>query len=291
LIDFPNDSLVRFARTGQMGSEQPAALFEGQWFDLAGLGIDFSGENLAPDVLADVANQVKRGGVKNTIESPERLGPPLAKANSIVCIGQNYTAHARESGSEPPKVPIVFFKHPSTFSGPFDPVPIPPGALKVDWEVELAVVIGREISYAKDDQEALAAIAGYSISNDVSERFFQVENSGGQWSKGKCFPHFNPFGPFLVPATELSDVGNLRLQSTVDGEKRQDSNTGDMIFTVAQLIRDLSNVMRLVPGDIVNTGTPEGVAFSGRFPYLSPGNRVRLEIQDLGYQEQEFVAV
>jgi 2-keto-4-pentenoate hydratase/2-oxohepta-3-ene-1,7-dioic acid hydratase in catechol pathway len=165
---------------------------------------------------------------------------------------------------------------------------VPRGSTKTDWEVELAVVIGKQARYVETDEEALACVAGYTVSNDVSERTFQIEVSGGQWSKGKCCETFNPLGPSLVPADEVSDVQGLQLKSWVNGEPRQDSNTRDMIFSVAALIRDLSQYMVLSPGDIVNTGTPEGVALSGRFPYLAPGDTMELEIEGLGRQKQSL---
>jgi len=286
---YPNDSLVRFARSGVVGEELPVALWEGKWFALSQAVEDFDEHQLNPVKLEGLVNAVKSGEFEVLGSRPSRLGPPIARANSIICIGQNYAAHARESGSEPPEEPIIFFKHPSSLSGPFDPVALPPAASKVDWEVELAVVIGLPLSCAETREQALSAVAGFSISNDVSEREYQINRSGGQWSKGKSFPFFNPFGPFLVPASQVGNADNLTLQSFVDGSPRQASNTSDMIFSVADLIIDLSRVMRLMPGDIINTGTPEGVAFSGKFPYLRVGNRVRLEIETLGYQEQEFI--
>jgi 2-keto-4-pentenoate hydratase/2-oxohepta-3-ene-1,7-dioic acid hydratase in catechol pathway len=202
-----------------------------------------------------------------------------------VCIGMNYAAHAAESGSAPPPYPVVFFKHPNTVVGPYDEVLLPRGSEKSDWEVELAVVIGRTARYLSSPEEALACVAAYTISNDVSERAFQLEVSGGQWSKGKCCETFNPLGPALVPADEV-DPQALGLRSYVNGEPRQDSNTRDMIFSVAELVRDLSQYMTLDPGDIVNTGTPEGVALSGRFPYLAVGDVVECEIDGLGRQRQ-----
>jgi 2-keto-4-pentenoate hydratase/2-oxohepta-3-ene-1,7-dioic acid hydratase in catechol pathway len=214
-----------------------------------------------------------------------RVGAPVAKPAAVVCIGLNYVAHAAESGVEPPKNPVVFYKHPNTVVGPYDEVLIPRGSSKTDWEVELAVVIGKTARYLETDEEALACIAGYTISNDVSERALQLEVSGGQWSKGKSCETFNPLGPALVPADEV-DAGNLDLKSWVNGEVRQDSNTRDLIFSVAAVIRDLSQYMTLDPGDIVNTGTPEGVALSGRFPFLSPGDVFECEIQGLGRQKQ-----
>ena len=216
------------------------------------------------------------------------MGAPIARPEAVICIGQNYAAHAAESGADAPTTPIVFFKHPNTVVGPHDDVPIPPGAIKVDWEVELGVVIGRRASYLKDEQEALDVIAGYVTSHDVSERDFQIAESGGQWSKGKCAENFNPVGPALVPAAEVEQQ-DLRLWSSVNGEARQDSTTGDMVFTVAQLVHHLSQYMVLSPGDLINTGTPQGVALSGRFPYLSDGDVVEIGIEGLGDQRSVFV--
>jgi 2,4-didehydro-3-deoxy-L-rhamnonate hydrolase len=206
-----------------------------------------------------------------------------------VCIGQNYVAHAAESGAEPPTVPIIFLKTPNTVVGPDDDVCIPRGAQRTDWEVELAVVIGRRASYLDSPDDADAYIAGYATSNDVSERDYQLEQSGGQWSKGKCCATFNPLGPWLVPADEVGDPQDLRLRSWVNGEPRQDSNTADMIFGVHHLVWSLSQYLVLEPGDIVNTGTPEGVALSGRFPYLTSGDVMELEIDGLGRQRQRLV--
>ncbi len=219
-----------------------------------------------------------------------RVGAPVANPGAVLCIGQNYAAHAAESGDPPPETPILFFKHPNTIVGPFDDVAIPPDAHKVDWEVELAVVIGKRARYLSSPEEALEHVAGYTISNDVSERAYQIEESGGQWSKGKCCETFNPLGPYLVPSQDVPDVQALRLWSEVNGEIRQDSNTQDMIFSVGYLIWHLSQYLVLDPGDIVNTGTPQGVALSGRFPYLSAGDNVRLGIDLLGEQRQNLVA-
>ncbi|MFF0648962.1 fumarylacetoacetate hydrolase family protein [Streptomyces tendae] len=208
----------------------------------------------------------------------------------MVCIGQNYAAHAAESGSEPPARPIIFLKPPNTVVGPHDQVDIPRGSTKTDWEVELAVVIGRTARYLDNPQQALQHVAGCAVSNDVSERTFQLEHSGGQWSKGKSCATFNPLGPYLVPADEVPDLQNLRLRSSVNGEPRQDSRTADMIFSVAQLVHDLSHYMVLDPGDIINTGTPQGVALRP-LPLPAPGDVMEIEIEGLGRQRQTLRSV
>lgn len=283
-----DDDLVRFARAGNPGREKPVALWRNIWLELSGSVSDFTPDTISAYLFEQLEELVRHSRVPQSVDVPVRLGPPLSRANSIVCIGQNYAAHARESGAEPPEMPIVFFKHPGALTGAFDEVPIPAGAKTVDWEVELAIVIGRDLYRAESLEEAKAAIVAYSISDDVSERDYQISRSGGQWSKGKSFPRFNPFGPFVVPASAFSDGHVWRLGSFVNGEKRQDSTTADMIFSVEEIVYDLSQVMELQPGDIINTGTPEGVAFSGRFPYLAPGDVVRIEIERLGHQEHVF---
>ncbi|MGO3292352.1 MAG: fumarylacetoacetate hydrolase family protein [Brachybacterium alimentarium] len=279
---------MELRRLGPIGQEKPALVQDGVTYRLEGLTADIDGAFLADGGLEKAARASAAGElpVWEGAES-ERVGAPIARPEAVLCIGQNYAEHAAESGAEPPTTPILFFKHPNTVVGPHDEVPIPPGATKVDWEVELGVVIGRRASYLKDEQEALDVIAGYVTSHDVSERDFQIAESGGQWSKGKCAENFNPVGPALVPAADVEQQ-NLRLWSNVNGEARQDSTTADMIFSVAQLVHHLSQYMVLSPGDLINTGTPQGVALSGRFPYLSDGDVVELGIEGLGEQRQVF---
>lgn len=277
---------MELLRLGAFGEERPyVRAADGTVHDLSSLTPDVDGAFLAADGIARTRAALEAGSLPVADTDGLRVGAPIARPGAVVCIGQNYAAHAAESGAEPPKHPIVFFKHPNTVVGPYDEVLVPRDSAKTDWEVELAVVIGKQARYVETDEDALACIAGYAVSNDVSERAFQIEVSGGQWSKGKCCETFNPFGPALVPADEV-DPTNLNLRSWVNGEPRQDSNTQDMIFSVAALIRDLSQYMVLSPGDIVNTGTPEGVALSGRFPYLSPGDTMEMEIEGLGRQKQ-----
>ena len=280
---------MELRRLGPLGAEKPALVGDGVTYRLESLTDDITGAFLADGGIEKAAAALAAGDlpVWEGAES-ERIGAPIARPEAVICIGQNYAEHAAESGAEPPSTPIVFFKHPNTVVGPNDEVPIPPRATKVDWEVELGVVIGRRASYLKDEQEALDVIAGYVTSHDVSERDFQIAESGGQWSKGKCAENFNPVGPSLVPAAEIEPQA-LRLWSSVNGEARQDSTTSDMIFTVAQLVHHLSQFMVLSPGDLINTGTPQGVALSGRFPYLTDGDVVEMGIEGLGEQRSVFV--
>jgi len=201
----------------------------------------------------------------------------------------NYAAHAAESGSEPPTQLVMFMKAPNTVIGPDDDVTIPPGSEKTDWEVELGIVIGRRASNLESPADARAHIAGFTTVNDLSERDWQLAGSGGQWSKGKSAPGFCPTGPWLATPDEL-DADDVRLRSFVNGEPRQDSRTADLIFGIDTIVWELSRYLTLEPGDLVLTGTPEGVALSGRFPYLRAGDVVELEIDGLGRQRQRYVA-
>jgi 2-keto-4-pentenoate hydratase/2-oxohepta-3-ene-1,7-dioic acid hydratase in catechol pathway len=281
---------MRLARLGNAGNENPVAIDGDISYDLSPITRDIDGAFLASGGVETVRAALVAGQL-NPLEGAAdlRVGPPLARPSAVLCIGQNYAAHAAESGSAPPTAPVLFFKHPNTVVGPYDDVRIPPGAATVDWEIELAIVIGRTARYLASPAEALACIAGYTVSNDVSERTYQMEESGGQWSKGKCCETFNPLGPYLVPAAEVPDPQGLRLWSSVNGEPRQDSTTADMIFSVADLVWDLSQYLVLDPGDVINTGTPEGVALSGRFPYLVSGDTMEVGIDGLGQQRQRLV--
>ena len=277
---------MQLQRLGPAGSERPyVRADDGTLFDLSPVTTEIDRAFLAADGIARACAALAAGTLSAVDDTGLRVGAPVAKPGAVVCIGMNYAAHAAESGSAPPPYPVVFFKHPNTVVGPYDEVLLPRGSEKSDWEVELAVVIGRTARYLSSSEEALGCVAAYTISNDVSERAFQLEVSGGQWSKGKCCETFNPLGPALVPADEV-DPQALGLRSYVNGEPRQHSNTRDMIFSVAELVRDLSQYMTLDPGDVVNTGTPEGVALSGRFPYLAVGDVVECEIDGLGRQRQ-----
>jgi 2,4-didehydro-3-deoxy-L-rhamnonate hydrolase len=279
---------VQLMHLGPAGQERPVLEdADGTLFDLTSLTDQVDGAFLAAGGPARALDAAAAGSLPRFDGTGLRVGPPVKNTGAVVCIGMNYAAHAAESGSAPPTSPVIFMKTPNTVIGPNDDVLIPRGSVKTDWEVELAVVIGRHASYLDSPEDADAYIAGYTISNDVSERAFQIEQSGGQWSKGKCCPTFNPLGPGLVLPQGVPDPQALRLSTTVNGEPRQDSSTKDMIFGVRYLIWHLSQYLALEPGYIINTGTPEGVALSGRFPYLRDGDVVELRIEQLGQQRQQ----
>jgi 2,4-diketo-3-deoxy-L-fuconate hydrolase len=276
---------MKLLRVGPVGAEVPVVMDgAGHTFDVSSVTTDFDGAFFAGGGLERLA--AAAGRLPAIDISGRRIGPPITRPGAVLCIGMNYAAHAAESGSAPPTVPILFYKSPNTVIGPDDEVLIPRGSAKTDWEVELGVVLGKTARYLPSREAALECVAGYVLSNDVSERAFQLETSGGQWSKGKSCETFNPLGPYLVTVDEIGDPQDLRLQSWVNGEPRQDSTTRDMIFDVAEIIYQLSQVLVLDPGDLVNTGTPQGVALSGRFPYLTTGDVMELEIQGLGRQRQ-----
>jgi 2,4-diketo-3-deoxy-L-fuconate hydrolase len=218
-----------------------------------------------------------------------RLGPCVVRPSKIVCIGLNYAGHARETGADMPTEPIIFFKATTSLCGPNDDLVLPPGSEKTDWEVELAIVVGKRASYVTE-QDALEHVAGYALHNDYSERAWQLER-GGQWVKGKSFDTFAPLGPFLATKDEVPSPNELRLWLSVNGERRQDSNTSDMIFFIPKLVSYLSQFMTLLPGDIISTGTPFGVGLGLDPPvYLKVGDVVELGIDGLGTSRQNAVA-
>ena len=280
---------MKLARLGSVGSERPALLSDGSYFDISEFTPDIDGAFLSSGGVERVRSAAAAGALP-LLDGAEgaRIGAPIARPGAVICIGMNYAAHAAESGSAPPTIPIMFLKTPNTVVGPNDAVAIPRRSVKTDWEVELGVVIGRRASYLDDPSQSIEHIAGFVVANDLSERTFQLEESGGQWSKGKSAAGFNPTGPWLVTPDEV-DYRNLRLRSWVNGEPRQDSTTADLIFDVDFLIWHLSQYLVLDPGDLVLTGTPEGVGLSGRFPYLAVGDVCEIEIDGLGRQRQEFV--
>lgn len=284
---------MKIMRLGESGSEQPAVLVSSadgtdRYFSLLPLTADVDGAFLGAGGLGRVRKALEAGELP-VLEGAAalRIGSPVARPGSVVGIGMNYAAHAAESGAEPPTIPVVFLKPSNTVTGPCDPAPMPPRSTHYDWEVELGIVIGREASYLGSVGEAAACIAGYVTANDLSEREYQLPGAAGQWTKGKSLPGSTPLGPWLVPADGI-DGGNLRLRSWVNGEPRQDSSSSELIFDAPTLVHHCSQYMRLEPGDVILTGTPQGVALSGRFPYLRPGDVVEAEVEGLGRQRQEL---
>ena len=280
---------MKFAQIGAIGAEQPVLVHGGRNYGLSSLTPEIDGNFLSQGGPAAAAAALAAGSLPEVSSKDVRYGAPLARPSAVICVGLNYAAHAAESGAEPPEHPIIFLKTPNTVGGPDDAVGIPRGSTRTDWEVELGVVIGSRASYLESAEAAHNHIAGFVVVDDLSERDFQLNVSGGQWSKGKSSPGFCPTGPFLVTPDEV-DTGDLRLRSWVNGELRQDSSTADMIFDVATIVWNLSQYMVLEPGDLICTGTPEGVALSGRFPYLKAGDVVEIEIEGLGRQRHEFLA-
>jgi 2-keto-4-pentenoate hydratase/2-oxohepta-3-ene-1,7-dioic acid hydratase in catechol pathway len=283
---------VQLARLGPAGAEVPVAFSPdgGTALDLRPLTADIDAAFLAGGGLDRARAALEAGDLAPLADAAQlRIGPPVARPGAVLCIGMNYAAHAAESGARPPEQPVLFLKTPNTVAGPDDAVPVPRGSTRTDWEVELAVVVGRRALYLDSPADSLAHVAGFAVADDLSERDFQLAVSGGQWSKGKCAPGFAPLGPRLVTPDEV-DHRDLRLRSWVNGEPRQDSSTRDMVFDVEFLIWHLSQYMALEPGDVVLTGTPEGVALSGRFPYLRPGDVVEIEIEGLGRQRHEMTS-
>ncbi|MEU8324495.1 fumarylacetoacetate hydrolase family protein [Nonomuraea sp. NPDC048881] len=275
-------------RIGAPGAEKPVVrVDDDHYVDVSDLTPDFDERFFAAGGPALLAERVAAG--PRQAFAGERVGAPIARPHQILCIGLNYRDHAAETGQAVPAEPILFTKSPNTLVGPDDDVRIPRGATKTDWEVELGIVIGRRTSYLDSPEQAAAAIAGYCVVNDVSERAFQMER-GGQWSKGKSAETFNPAGPWLVTPDELADVRNLGMWLDVNGVRRQTGSTKTMIFDPYVIVHHLSQFMVLEPGDLINTGTPPGVGM-GHDPqiWLRPGDVMELGIDGLGSQRQRVV--
>ena len=279
-------------RIGAVGSEKPVVrVSDDAYIDVSDVVPDFDESFFASGLdrlRSTVAERLAAGRQRAFVG--ERIGSPIARPHQILCIGLNYSDHAAETGMPVPDEPILFTKSPNTMVGPNDDVRMPRGATKLDWEVELGVVIGTRASYLKDEAAASAAIAGYTIVNDVSERAFQNER-GGQWSKGKSAETFNPCGPWLVTPDEIDDVLALGMRLDVNGERRQRGSTATMIFSPAYIVHYLSQFMVLEPGDLINTGTPPGVGM-GMKPqqWLKGGDEMTLGIDGLGEQRQRVIA-
>ncbi len=279
---------MRLVRFGAVGAEKPGLVdAEGRIRDLSGHVADITGATLAPESLA----RLKALDLASLPLAPEgvRLGAPVARVWNFIAVGLNFTDHAKEIGSQLPPEPILFNKLGNSIVGPNDDIITPKGSLKLDYEIEIAFVIGKRARYV-DEADAAAHIAGYTICNDVSERHFQVERKG-QWMKGKCFETAGPLGPWLVTPDEIADVDGLAMRTEVNGEVRQNGSTADMIFRIPFLLSYISQFMVLEPGDVVTTGTPAGVALGMKPPkWLVPGDEVRMTIDGLGEQRQRVVA-
>lgn len=281
---------MRLLRVGPCGAERPGVwLDDDHYLDLSAEVDDFDEAFFEEAGLEKVRSLVAECKGVPTPFNGQRIGAPVARPHQILCIGLNYSDHAKETGQDIPAEPIVFTKSPNTLVGPSDEVIMPRGAEKLDWEVELAIVVGSRAEYLESTEEAERCIAGYMVVNDISERAFQLER-GGQWCKGKSAATFNPAGPWLVTADEVPDVGSLALWLDVNGSRRQTGNTSSMIFNPATVVQYLSQFMVLEPGDIINTGTPPGVGMGLTPPvFLQVGDVMELGIDGLGSQRQEIV--
>jgi 2-keto-4-pentenoate hydratase/2-oxohepta-3-ene-1,7-dioic acid hydratase in catechol pathway len=280
---------LKLARLGKIGSEKPAiVLSDTQAVFVDDVIEDFNRETLSNGAIEKLKKLDLTDRPKVNI-ADYRLGSPVARPTKAICVGLNYAKHAKEAGAEPPQEPVIFMKAPDTVVGGFDDIVIPPNSVKTDYEVELCVVIGKDALYLESPAKAKEHILGYTISQDISERHWQIERSG-QWMKGKSFPSFNPIGPWIVTADDFNPH-DVRLWTTVDGEKRQDSRTSDLIFGIDHCIWYISQFMELKAGDIVNTGTPEGVGMGFKPErYLTAGQVVETGIDGLGTIKSNVVA-
>lgn len=279
---------MRLIRFGKEGQERPGILnAKNQRVDVSSFGEDYHENFFATNGLTRLANWLNVNEAQcPVVRDDERLGSAVARPSKIICVGLNYARHARESGMEIPKEPVLFMKSTSSLVGPDDDLVIPKNSSKTDWEVELAVVIARKATYVSE-RDAMDYVAGYILHNDYSEREFQLER-GGQWVKGKSADTFAPLGPFMATKDEIKNPNQLRLWLKVNGELKQDSNTSDMIFPIPFLVSYISQYMSLLPGDVISTGTPEGVGLGFKPPqYLKPGDVVELGIEGLGSAKQK----
>ena len=278
---------MKLIRFGTLQNEKPGVqLQDGTRLDVSAFGSDYDETFFGTEGLEKLSQWLEQHQDSCPVVARDvRLGAPLARPSKIVCVGLNYAKHAEESGMAPPEEPVLFFKASSAITGPFDPIRIPKGSTKTDWEVELALVIGKKASYVSE-QEALNHVAGYVLHNDVSERAFQLERSG-QWVKGKSCDTFAPLGPFIATTDEIKDPNSLDLWLKLNGKLMQNSNTSDFIFNVQEVVSHISQFMTLLPGDIISTGTPFGVGLGLTPPrYLKEGDEVELGIEGLGISKQ-----
>ena len=277
---------MKLLRFGEPGKEKPGIFFNNEFFDLSSFGEDYDEHFFETDGIKRLSEWLNANKADlPKVKANTRLGAPFRRPSKIICIGLNYTKHAFETKMPLPKEPIIFFKSTTALTGPNDGVTIPRNSLKTDWEVELAVVIGKKASYV-EEKNSMDYVAGFCLHNDYSEREFQLERNG-QWAKGKGCDTFAPIGPYLVTKDEITDFNNLHMWLKVNGQMMQDNNTNDMIFEVPFLISYISQFMTLLPGDVISTGTPHGVGMSLNPPmYLKAGDVVELGIEGLGEQRQ-----
>lgn len=278
---------MKLIRFGEAGQEKPGVLQnDGTRLDVSSIVADYDENFFASGGLQKLREWLSANTAGPRVDSSVRLGPPIGRPSKIVCIGLNFRDHATETKGVPPKEPVIFFKSTTALAGPNDPVKIPRGASKLDWEVELAVIIGSKASYVPQDS-ALDHVAGFALHNDYSERSFQLER-GGQWVKGKSADTFAPLGPFLATVDEVPNYSALKMWLKVNGEYRQQSSSAEMIFGIPFLVSYVSQFMTLLPGDVISTGTPAGVGLGMKPPqYLKPGDVVELGIEGLGESRQE----
>lgn len=275
---------MKLIRFGELGKEKPGMIIQDKKFDISSFGEDFNEVFFETDGLKRLSEFIAQKDFPQ-LPGDIRIGCPLVRPSKIVCIGLNYTDHAKETNTLPPSEPILFLKSTTSIIGPNDSIIIPKNSVKTDWEVELAVVIGKKASYIREEN-GMDHIAGYVLHNDVSEREFQLER-GGTWDKGKGCDTFAPIGPILITTDEISDPHQLHLWLTVNGKTMQDGNTSNLIFKIPYLISYISHFMTLLPGDIISTGTPAGVGLGMKPPvYLKPGDMVELGIEGLGSAKQ-----
>ncbi|WP_374165764.1 fumarylacetoacetate hydrolase family protein [Arcticibacter sp. MXS-1] len=281
---------MKLIRHGELNKEKPGVIIDEVSYDASAFGEDFNEAFFETDGIARFAKFVEENrGSLTPLPEGTRLGSPVARPSKILCIGLNYADHAKESNAALPQEPVLFMKSTTSLAGPFDDIVIPRNSTKTDWEVELALVIGKKASYV-DESEAMDYVAGYCLHNDVSEREFQLERSG-TWDKGKGCDTFAPIGPFLATTDEIADPDRLRLWLKVNGQTMQDGSTEDLIFKIPFLISYLSQFMTLLPGDVISTGTPKGVGLGMNPPvYLKPGDVVELGIDGLGSARQNVKA-
>jgi 2,4-diketo-3-deoxy-L-fuconate hydrolase len=279
---------MKLIRFGESGKEKPGVILNDKKYDVSAFGEDYTEQFFETDGLNRLAGFVN-DNLLPEVADDVRLGSPIARPSKLVCIGLNYADHAKETNAPLPPEPVIFMKSTTAIVGPFDDIMIPKNSVKTDWEVELAVVIGKKASYV-EEAEAMDYVAGYVLHNDVSEREFQLERNG-TWDKGKGCDTFAPLGPFLATPDEIADPHNLRLWLTVNGETMQDGTTSNFIFNLPHLISYTSQFMTLLPGDIISTGTPAGVGLGMKPPiYLKAGDVVELGIEGLGQSKQNVVA-